>query len=107
MAMEIAKEIGIAAVLEQLAEECAELGHAALKLARITRGENPTPVSKKLALEMLHEEGNDVLLCLEELIEYGALSKDETLQTYKRYRWIDRIKESRGVWNESENAKMG
>ena len=30
------------AMLEQLAEEAAELSQAALKLARVLRGENPT-----------------------------------------------------------------
>ena len=41
----IAVRIGAAAALDQLAEESAELTHAALKLARIWRGVNPTPVS--------------------------------------------------------------
>lgn len=45
--------------LEQLAEECAELGHAALKLARILRGENPTPVPKALAVEKVMEEATE------------------------------------------------
>ena len=35
--MNIIEEIGTAAMLEQLAEECNELGKAALKLARIIR----------------------------------------------------------------------
>lgn len=34
---------GEPALLEQLAEECSELAQAALKLARLERGENPTP----------------------------------------------------------------
>lgn len=34
--------IGRPAMLEQLAEEASELAKAALKLARIDRGENPT-----------------------------------------------------------------
>lgn len=41
----IVEKIGEAARWEQLAEECAELGHAALKVARILRGENPAPVN--------------------------------------------------------------
>lgn len=32
------EKIGVAAMLEQLAEEATELAHAALKLARIERG---------------------------------------------------------------------
>ena len=34
--------IGPAAMLEQMAEEAAELSKACLKLARVIRGENPT-----------------------------------------------------------------
>ena len=41
--MKIIDEIGVPAMLEQLAEECSELAHASLKLARKIRGENPTP----------------------------------------------------------------
>ena len=39
--MKIIEEIGEAAMLEQLAEECTELAKAALKMARIIRKENP------------------------------------------------------------------
>lgn len=59
--------IGKAAMLEQLAEEAAELAQAALKLARIERGENPTPVSKEEAEENLREEYTDVYQCAMEL----------------------------------------
>lgn len=45
--MKIIEEIGEAAMLEQLAEECTELAKAALKMARIIRKENPTPVTEK------------------------------------------------------------
>ena len=38
--------IGSAAMLEQLAEESAELAQAALKAARILRDDNPTPVER-------------------------------------------------------------
>ena len=43
---EILEHVGEAAVLEQTAEECAELAHACLKMARKLRGENPTPVAE-------------------------------------------------------------
>ena len=59
--------IGKAAMLEQLAEEAAKLAQAALKLARIERGENPTPVSKEEAEENLREEYTDVYQCAMEL----------------------------------------
>ena len=47
----IIEEIGTASMLEQLAEECNELGKAALKLARIVRKNNPTPVTEEQAKE--------------------------------------------------------
>ena len=47
--MTIVETIGEAAALEQLAEEATELAHAALKLARAMRKENPTPVKKEEA----------------------------------------------------------
>lgn len=43
----ISSAIGTPAVLEQLAEESAELAQAALKLSRKLRGENPTQTKKK------------------------------------------------------------
>lgn len=52
--------VGEPATLEQLAEECAELGKAALKVARIIRNENPTPVTIKEADASLLEEWTDV-----------------------------------------------
>ena len=44
---DIVDYIGLPALLEQLAEECGELTQAALKLARLRRGENPTPKTEK------------------------------------------------------------
>lgn len=52
--------IGKPAMLEQLAEEATELAKAALKLARIFRAENPTPVTKDEASKNLIEEINEV-----------------------------------------------
>ena len=59
--------IGYPALLEQLAEECAELGKAALKMARIFRRENPTPVTREDAEIALIEEYTDVVQCAQEL----------------------------------------
>ena len=42
--------------LAQLAEECAELGKAALKLRRVYDGRNPTPVTRPEAFNNLVEE---------------------------------------------------
>lgn len=51
------------AAYEALAEECTELAQAALKMARVLRAENPTPVSTLKASEMVCEEFTDVISC--------------------------------------------
>lgn len=57
----ILDRIGRPAALENLAEECTELAHAALKLARILRDENPTPDCAPDAQLKLLDEFRDVL----------------------------------------------
>lgn len=81
--------IGYPALLEQLAEECAELGKAALKLARIARKENPTPVKKEEALENLREEYTDVVQCAREL----GLKTDLIEMQEKKERFFERWKQ--------------
>ena len=61
----IKSKIGEPACYEQLAEECAELGHAALKVARILRNENPTPCDETMTRKHVSEELGDVLLSAE------------------------------------------
>lgn len=100
----ITERIGEAAALEQLAEEAAELAHAALKMARIVRGENPTPVSKEQAYLSLLEEVGDVRLCVSVLQDtYGTLytskSEDEKLERW-RFRLDNFNQQSGGVSNE-------
>lgn len=51
-------------ILAQLAEECSEMAHAALKLRRTMIDTNPTPVSYEKALSQLCEERDDMMLCL-------------------------------------------
>lgn len=82
--MNILETIGEPAVLEQLAEECTELAQAALKLARILREENPTPISRKEARERLVDEKQDVMNCL---YVHGNVG----LNYEKLKRWEDRI----------------
>ena len=62
------EKIGTPAMLEQMAEEAAELAQAALKLARVLRGENPTPVTEEKAWKHLVEEYTDVFQCASELL---------------------------------------
>lgn len=58
----IRKEYGDEYLYRQLAEECMELGHAALKLIRTQRGETPVPLQE--AQEALLEEAADVRVML-------------------------------------------
>ncbi len=85
--------IGIPATLEQTAEECAELAHACLKLARIIRKENPTPVPREKAEDHLCEELADVQICIDELSSL--------------YDFYDRMSEKKLRLQERMNAVRG
>lgn len=74
-------------LLYQLAEEAAELSHAALKLARARKGTNPTPVSKTTAAANLIEEYSDVVQVAREL----SIRSDEEQIKKKEKRWLDRL----------------
>lgn len=87
----IRSELKLSELLAQLAEEGAELTHAALKLRRALDETNPTPVTVRQAHNNLLEELADILVCVMALnLEYNAL---EILQTAveKTHRWADRL----------------
>lgn len=88
---QVIEALGLPAVLEQCAEELAELTQAALKMARKLRGENPTPMTHAQAAEHLHEELGDVRLCLNVLD--AAMGGDDTtaVEAEKLRRWLERI----------------
>lgn len=88
------ERLGAAAALELLAEECAELGHAALKRARILRGENPTPESAEEAEEKLREELADVTALAEECAEFICMDLVElnTRIDAKEERFLERMR---------------
>jgi NTP pyrophosphatase (non-canonical NTP hydrolase) len=86
---EIKQKVSEAALYEQLAEECVELAHAALKLARIKRGENPTPVSAKEAMDAVMEEYTDLRL-VAYVLEMGW---DVEVFEQKLLRWHKRLGE--------------
>ena len=93
--MNIANEIGLEAVLGQLAEEAAELAQAALKLQRIIHGTNPTPVTEEEARENLLEEADDVNLCLAVLSGAGIDTHDSESWLAKAVRWEQRIRKAK------------
>ena len=88
----VSTDIGVAAILEQLAEESTELAQAALKLARIERGENPTPVPANVAFSNLLEETADVRLCIKVLESVVGNMDTASIENAKLTRWAARIK---------------
>lgn len=89
------KEIGEPAMLEMLAEELVECAHEVLKLARVLRGENPTPRTEKDVRASLREEWSDVIQCSKEL----NLDVDWNQIEMKRQRFEARWKESHEIQN--------
>ena len=100
----LAEVIGKAAMLEQTAEECMELGKACLKYARYIRGENKVYNPLDDIIHGLHEEIADVLICIEELGSVDDISQSyiDTMVLYKKKRMVERMQES-----ERDNAENG
>lgn len=74
--------------LMMLAEEASELSQAALKLARIAKGANPTPVPLEEAWDHLIEETTDVELSM----KLAGVREDKNLERMKLERCVDRLK---------------
>ena len=88
----VAKNLSEGERYAQLAEECNELGKASLKIRRvITQGASPTPVTIKEALDNLHEEVADVLVCCDVLpIDWAKI---HDIEQKKSERWVKRLME--------------
>lgn len=90
----IIERIGKPTLLEQTAEECAELAHACLKEARRLRGENPTPKTTPECWLAISEELADLQLCME-LLEGAGYGQDPVAAADQRaaklLRWRDRL----------------
>lgn len=90
----IVEKIGMPALLEQCAEECSELTHACLKLARKMREENPTPKTDEECVAAFIEEVADVQLCIKTIVESELVcSEDDILfiKVNKLKRWKERL----------------
>lgn len=82
--------------LTQLAEECAELAQAALKLRRaLNPGGSPTPCDLTEANENMQEEVADVLVCIAAVDRYifdvSPCLGVETVMRNKIKRWARRL----------------
>ena len=88
---EIRKAIGEPALWEGIAEEAVEFAHAALKVARIMRGENPTPAGLPETLRQAAEEYTDLRIyagILRIQVDAGVFSD-------KKERLVTRLKEAK------------
>ena len=80
-------------LLAGLAEECAELGKAALKMRRVLDRSNPTPVTFSEARQAIVEEIADVEFLLE-MLGYksdGVKAEIKTIREEKTPRWAKRL----------------
>lgn len=93
---EVIRTLGEPALLEQLAEECSELAQAALKLARLERGENPTPKTEDECVSALNEEMADVCLCMDVVRDSRSDYILDDIEIAKRERWSQRIRKAQG-----------
>lgn len=78
-------------LLTQLAEECAELSQAALKLRRALTGINPTPVTADEARWNLVEEVADVYNVLGLLLDAADNAEIYSIIRRKKARWLNRL----------------
>lgn len=81
------ERVGEPAALELLAEECVELAHAALKLARAERKENPTPTTVAACEAKVIEEMADVRICLSEIMAGAEWFDSEDLVDAETEKW--------------------
>lgn len=88
----ITEQISLPALVENLAEEAAELAQAASKYARILRGENPTPVTPTEGYFKMVEEYTDVAL----LVDILEIEVNKSQMLNKRNRWLARLEEHNG-----------
>lgn len=78
-------------LLAQLAEECAELSQAALKLRRALTGINPTPVAADEARRNLVEEAADVYNVMGLLLDAEDNAEIYSIIRRKKKRWLNRL----------------
>ena len=90
--MKLVQGVDGSALFEQMAEEATELAHAALKMARIGRGDNPTPVTRMDAMQHIMEELSDLSLVCEVI----GIAPDRMIQVDKLKRWAERLQGVKG-----------
>lgn len=96
-AQKIADQLGKREKLEQVAEESAELGKAALKLIRAKKlSYNPTPTTLDEATQNFYEEFRDVLIAMRVTLspnKWANLIDVDNSPKFKR--WYERLEEKK------------
>ena len=87
----IREKLSTEELLCQLAEECAELSQAALKLRRVLTKANPTPVTPSEAYKNIWEEIFDVTYVLEVLAFDLNAPIIQKFREKKPKRWVRRL----------------
>lgn len=90
----IRKKTPIADRYEQLAEELIEAAHAAMKIARLTRGVSPSPINLHEAELRFCDEYGDVLAVLD--VEGFDDATSIGCANYKVDRWYNRLLKAEG-----------
>lgn len=78
-------------LLCQLAEECAELSKAAMKVRRVQTRKNPAMCTAAEAWDNLIEEVADVMLVLETLAVNPNCARVREIRDHKMRRWCGRL----------------
>ena len=83
----IIDKVSMPALYAMLAEEAAELAHAACKAFRYTEGSNPTPLTSDAIYDNLIEELSDVALVASVL----GIYPEYDIMHEKQQRWEERL----------------
>lgn len=88
--------LNTAQLLNQPAEEAAELASAANKMIRIIDGANPTLVTYEKGWISVLEEFADVLVCVGEILTIADRERVAHTREEKAARWVQRLEEKEG-----------
>ena len=95
--------IGVPATLELCAEECVELAHVCLKLARGFRKDNPTDADLTNVIEGINEEVADVLICIDNLRDTNILQNSKIFKyTIEKINRRNKMLEEKEKENEND-----
>ena len=92
---EMVEITGAEYMLRQMAEECAELNHASLKLVRSMNGETPLPITAARAnlIEEIADVKNMLRVFESAILNTAELKEIAKIQDAKMQRFSDRIRE--------------